>query len=50
MSNLALTIVFLLAETIPFAIIGGSIVLIIAKIIERKKEKKNEHFDRYDRY
>lgn len=50
MSNIGLIIALILAIRTPFVIIVGSIVLIIVKIIERKKEKKNEDFDKYDKY
>ena len=50
MSNIGLIIALILAIETPFVIIVGSIVLIIVKIIERKKEKKNEDFDKYDKY
>lgn len=32
------------------AIIIGSIILLIVKIIERQKEKKEENLDKYDKY
>lgn len=31
-------------------IIIGSIILLIMKIIERQKEKKEENLDKYDKY
>lgn len=31
-------------------IIIGSIILLIMKIIERQKEKKEEYLDKYDKY
>lgn len=50
MSNIGLIIALILAVGTPLVIIVGSIVLIIVKIIERKKEKQNEDFDKYDKY
>lgn len=50
MSNIGLIIALILAIGTPFVIIVGSIVLIIVKIVERKKEKKNEDFYKYDKY
>ena len=35
---------------IPLIAIVLSIVLLIVKILERKKEKKNEDFDKYAKY
>ncbi|MDU3803141.1 hypothetical protein [Paraclostridium bifermentans] len=32
------------------AIIVGSIILLILKVIERKKEKREEDWDKYDDY
>ncbi|GAA0714126.1 hypothetical protein GCM10008904_29190 [Paraclostridium ghonii] len=32
------------------SIVVGSIILLILKIIERKKEKQNEDWDKYDDY
>lgn len=32
------------------AIIIGSIILLIVKIIERQREKKEENLDKYDKY
>lgn len=32
------------------AVIIGSIILLIVKIIERQKEKKEENLDKYDKY
>lgn len=32
------------------AIIAGSIILLILKVIERKKEKREEDWDKYDDY
>lgn len=32
------------------AIIIGSIILLIIKIIERQREKKEENLDKYDKY
>ena len=40
----------LFALAIPSILIIASIVLLLMKIIERKKEKKNEDFDKYDKY
>lgn len=31
-------------------IIIGSIILLIVKIVERQKEKKEENLDKYDKY
>lgn len=32
------------------AVIIGSIILLIVKIIERQKEKKEENLEKYDKY
>jgi uncharacterized membrane protein YdcZ (DUF606 family) len=32
------------------SIVVGSMILLILKIIERKKEKQNEDWDKYDDY
>lgn len=32
------------------AIIIGSIILLTVKVIERKREKKEENLDKYDKY
>lgn len=43
-------ILLILALLVPFMVVIGSIVLLIVKIIERNKEKKNEHLEKYDKY
>ncbi len=50
MNSIGFIFSIFLSLAIPFIIIIGSIVLLIVKIIERQKEKKNEDFDKYDKY
>ncbi len=50
MSNLIVLISLFMTIVLPGIIFIGSIILIILKIIERKKEKRNEDFDKYDKY
>ncbi|MGL5640837.1 MAG: hypothetical protein ACRDDM_01130 [Paraclostridium sp.] len=45
-----LLIVGMVVICIYGAIIIGSVVLLILKIIERQKEKQNEDWDKYDDY
>ena len=40
----------MLGLLVPGIIVIGSILFLIIKIIERKKEKKNEDMDKYDKY
>lgn len=40
----------ILGLLLPLTIVAGSIMLLIIKIVERKKEKKNEDLDKYDKY
>ena len=35
---------------IPTIVVTSSVILLIVKIIERIKEKKNEDVDKYDQY
>ena len=35
---------------IPTSLLISSVILFIVKIIERIKEKKNEYFDKYNKY
>ncbi|MEG1131730.1 MAG: hypothetical protein RRZ84_05845 [Romboutsia sp.] len=42
MSNLLMIFSLILGLLVPFIFVIGSIILLIIKIIERKKEKKNE--------
>ncbi|WP_325276975.1 hypothetical protein [Romboutsia sp.] len=49
-SNIFAVILFILGLLVPGVIFIGSILLLIIKIIERKKEKKNEDLDKYDKY
>lgn len=49
-SSFQLIIEFILGVLVPPILVIGSILLLIIKIIERKKEKKNEDMDKYDKY
>ncbi|MGL4913210.1 MAG: hypothetical protein ACRC3Y_12360 [Romboutsia sp.] len=40
----------ILGLVVPGVIVIGSVVLLIVKIIERQKEKKNENWDKYNKY
>ena len=35
---------------IPAIVVISSVIMLIVKIVERMKEKKNEDFDKYDKY
>lgn len=50
LSNLLYILGALCGLLVPFIFIVGSIVLLIVKIIERQKEKKNENIDKYKKY
>lgn len=50
MNSLIFIISIILTIGVPILFFIGSIVLLISKIIERKKEKKKEDFDKYDKY
>lgn len=40
----------ILGLVVPGVIVIGSVVLLIVKIVERQKEKKNEDWDKYNKY
>lgn len=40
----------MLGILVPAIVVVGSILLLIIKIIERQKEKKNEDMNKYDKY
>lgn len=44
------TIIFAFIALFYGILIVGSIILLILKIIERQKEKKEENLDKYDKY
>lgn len=44
------TIIFVFIALFYGILIVGSIILLILKIIERQKEKKEENLDKYDKY
>ncbi|MCR8744923.1 hypothetical protein [Romboutsia lituseburensis] len=45
-----LIIAIILGVLVPGLLALGSIVLLVVKIIERKKEKKKEDWDKYKNY
>lgn len=40
----------ILGLAVPIVMVVGSIVLVIVKIVERKKEKQSEDIDKYKKY
>lgn len=40
----------MLGILVPAIVVVGSILLLIIKVIERQKEKKNEDMNKYDKY